>query len=1177
MSEYKVSVKIAGQLEKSFNAALKGAQSGLAGLKMAGKVGATALKATAATVTAAGAAIGAYSVSVGKEFESQMSTVAAISGATGEQFSELEEKAKAMGATTQFSATEAGQAMEYMAMAGWKTSDMLDGIEGIMNLAAASGEDLAATSDIVTDALTAFGMGASESGRFADVLAAASSNANTNVSMMGESFKYVAAVAGTLGYSAEDTSVALGLMANAGIKGSQAGTSLKTALANMAAPTDDQAAAMSSLGIAMTNSDGSAKSLMAVMQNLRSSIGSVGVDLADAEGNARSYDDILSDLSKTTEGLSKVQQIEAAATIFGKDSMAGMLSIINASEGDFNSLTEAINNSSGAAAEMAAIRLNNLEGDLTLLKSGMEGLGIEIYQSINEPLKECAQKGAEYIRQLNEAFQAGGFSGLASAFVNVAVDALSNMAAQAPKFAEMAVTFMDSLISGIEGNAGRIANAAGAILSSFVSGVSALAPGIWLTGIDLITQLAGSIASQLPTLMANGIQAVGTFVSGLTARLPEIAAVAIQLISGLGQGIMEGLPEVTAIAVQLIEGLTQGIQANLPKLIPAAMEALQSFSGTLRANVGALVDAGLGLIMALGQSIISNIPVLVETIPTIVTNIAGIINDNAPKLLATGIQLIIQLGMGIIQAIPTIIANIPQIIQAIVSVFTAFNWLALGSQIITLIGNGIRSVITSIPQMFSNFVQNAHSIVSSFGWQSLGRGIIMSLANGIQSMITAIPQIFMNIGNFAIQALKNIDWWNVGVSIIQLIGQAISGAGGFILDAITAIGGSIVEGIKGLFSGADVDASSSGAAATQSYAAGIKNNSSAVSGAVSTLSTTAFSSMDMSGVTTAGESSAEAFKTGMTGSLADFTLDTSGIGLNSEAMAANMQAAGQAGGQAFTTSMNESLSSCVVDTSAINVDTTGISSQFTAMGGMAETGMASMNTAVQSGMTQSVSTVTSGTEQFVTAVSNGGTQAVSIAQQTASGIQAAFAGVDLSSSGVNMMQGLVNGINSMRGAVEAAAQSIAQSAANAVNSALDIHSPSRLMIQSGQYTGEGMAIGMENMSGRVQGAANAALAQPVQDVNRNLDISAPEAPARSSLIGETIDSLSGTGRRNADTGSQNTGGSPTFVFNPTYNLGSGVSREDVEDVCKMSMAEFDKMMRKWRKQNARTSLRTSMA
>ena len=184
-------------------------------------------------VTGVVTGLGTAAVKTAADFDSAMSKVAAVSGATGSNFDSLRDKAREMGAKTKFSATEAADAMNYMAMAGWKTEDMLSGIEGVMYLAAASGEDLATTSDIVTDALTAFGLTAADSGHFADVLAAASSNANTNVSMMGETFKYCAPVAGALGFSVEDTAEAIGLMGNAGIKASQAGTSMRSIMTNL--------------------------------------------------------------------------------------------------------------------------------------------------------------------------------------------------------------------------------------------------------------------------------------------------------------------------------------------------------------------------------------------------------------------------------------------------------------------------------------------------------------------------------------------------------------------------------------------------------------------------------------------------------------------------------------------------------------------------------------------------------------------------------------------------------------------------------------------------------------------------------------------------------------------------------------------------------------------------------
>ena len=252
-----------------------------------------ALKGITVAAGAAGTAITAmagYAVKVGSDFEAGMSKVSAISGATGADFEKLSDKAKEMGAKTKFSAAEAASAFEYMAMAGWKTEDMLSGIEGVMDLAAASGESLAVTSDIVTDALSAFGMSAEESGHFADVLAAASSNANTNVSMMGETFKYVAPVAGALGFSAEDTAVAIGLMANSGIKAGQAGTSLRFIMTRLAKPTDEVAIAMDELGISITNSDGSMKSLNEIMGDLRS--GFAGLSEAEKTNMAATIGEI---------------------------------------------------------------------------------------------------------------------------------------------------------------------------------------------------------------------------------------------------------------------------------------------------------------------------------------------------------------------------------------------------------------------------------------------------------------------------------------------------------------------------------------------------------------------------------------------------------------------------------------------------------------------------------------------------------------------------------------------------------------------------------------------------------------------------------------------------------------------------------------------------------------------
>lgn len=293
-----------------------------------------------------GASFGvAESVNSFQDFESMMSQVKAISGATGQAFDDLTAKAQEMGATTKFTATESAEAFNYMAMAGWKPQQMIDGISGIMSLAAASGEDLGTTSDIVTDAITAFGLTAGDAGHFADVLAQASANANTDVSMLGESFKYVAPVAGAMKYSIEDTSLALGLMASANVKGSMSGTALKTSIANMVKPTNDMAEAMDKYGISITDGEGNLKSLKGVIDNVRGSLG----------------------------GLSRDEQTAVVSTIFGKEAMAGMLAIVNASEEDYNKLSNAIYNANDAAEGMADTMLDNLKGSFTLMQSAIEG------------------------------------------------------------------------------------------------------------------------------------------------------------------------------------------------------------------------------------------------------------------------------------------------------------------------------------------------------------------------------------------------------------------------------------------------------------------------------------------------------------------------------------------------------------------------------------------------------------------------------------------------------------------------------------------------------------------------------------------------------------------------------------------------------------------------------------
>lgn len=330
--------------------------------------------------TLAGAS--AYAIKVGADFEEGMSKVAAISGTSGKELEALTEKAKEMGAKTKFSATESAEAMQYMAMAGWKSADMISGIDGIMNLAAASGEDLASVSDIVTDALTAFGLQAKDSAHFADVLAAASSNSNTNVSMMGATFKYAAPLAGALKYSVEDVATAIGLMANAGIKGEQAGTSLRSMFTRLAKPPKECAEAMDTLGISIKNSDGSAKPLNQTLQDMRQKF------------------------SK----LSDTQKTQYASAIAGTEAMSGLLAIVNASDTDFDKLTKAINGADGSAEKMAKTMNDNLKGKVTILGSSLEGLGIQAYEKFEKPMKKAVDGAITKVEGLSREMSSGKLS-----------------------------------------------------------------------------------------------------------------------------------------------------------------------------------------------------------------------------------------------------------------------------------------------------------------------------------------------------------------------------------------------------------------------------------------------------------------------------------------------------------------------------------------------------------------------------------------------------------------------------------------------------------------------------------------------------------------------------------------------------------------------------------------------
>ncbi len=535
-------VKIDTSLDNS------GFENGLKGLGKLAKTGAKAAVSAVLGVSAALGGMGVAAVSVGSNFEEGMSKVAAISGATGSDLEALTEKAKEMGAKTKFSATESASAMEYMAMAGWKTTDMLDGIEGIMNLAAASGEDLATTSDIVTDALTAFGLSAKDSTHFADIMAAASSNANTNVSLMGETFKYVAPVAGALGFKAEDAAVAIGLMANSGIKGGQAGTALRSMLTRLAKPTDDVQAAMDALGVSLT----------------------------DSEGNMKSLDDIMGDLKSGFNNLSEAEKAQYAATIAGQEGMSGLLAIVGTSDDDFNKLKDAVYGCDGASQQMAETMQDNLKGSVTILKSSLEGLGIEIYESMAEPLKGAADAATSYVNDLTEAFKSGGLEGLVDKAGDIFAELVTKAAEQAPKMIDTAVSLIESFVKGLAKNKKRLLEGAKSIVKALADGLVKLLPN----GMKRPVQEAINAISK--SFESGGLKKAVETVVTIFDNLCKVA-------TNLAKAVIPPL-------VKMIDALAENLDILLPAITGVYM-AMKSFSiiTSITSGVGTLKTAVKGL------------------------------------------------------------------------------------------------------------------------------------------------------------------------------------------------------------------------------------------------------------------------------------------------------------------------------------------------------------------------------------------------------------------------------------------------------------------------------------------------------------------------------------------------------------------------------------------------------
>ena len=715
------------------------------------------------------AGLGAAAVKTAADFDTSMSKVAAVSGATGDELDALREKAREMGAKTKFSASEAADAMNYMAMAGWKTEDMLSGIEGIMNLAAASGEDLAATSDIVTDALTAFGLSAQDSGHFADILAAASSNANTNVSMMGETFKYCAPIAGALGFSAEDTAQAIGLMANAGIKGSQAGTALRTIMNNLTGEIKLSGKALGDVTIATTNADGSMRDLS----------------------------DILADCRGAFSQLSESEQAAAAEALVGKNAMSGFLALMNAGEGDIEKLSSAIDSCSdtfvktvdgaiipmsqaleegidwveeynGVAEQMAAVMQDNLGGQLTILKSQLQELAISFGEMLMPAIRAIVSKIQAFVDKLNGMSESQRKAILTIGLIVAALGPLLVIIGTLISKVGVAMQGFVKLATGVKklGVAVKAGSGIFGKLGAALGGISAPVLAI----IAVIAVLVAAFKHLWDT-NEEFRKAITAIWEGIVSKIQEFCQGIVDRLNALGFDF--------GSIVDVLKSLWDGLCQFLAPVFEAAFNVVSTVLGTVLDVITGLLDVFIGLftgnwsqmwegVKEIFSGIWGGITGLFDTALNLLKSLAETVFGwfgTTWEALWTGIKSffetiwngIVAFFTGIWNAIvSTVTAQINAVKTVVITVFNAVKttvttiWNGIKTAISTVV-DGIKSKVTSVFESVKSTATNLFNGIKSTAtnvWNGIKTAIITPIEaarDKIRSALDAVKGFFSGL------------------------------------------------------------------------------------------------------------------------------------------------------------------------------------------------------------------------------------------------------------------------------------------------------------------------------------------------------------------------------------------------------------------------------------------------
>lgn len=741
------------------------------------------------------AGLGVAAVKTTADFDSEMSKVSAISGATGTDLDKLRGKAREMGAKTKFSASEAAQGMQYMAMAGWKTQDMMDGLEGIMNLAAASGEDLASTSDIVTDALTAFGLSAKDSSHFSDILAAASSNANTNVSMMGETFKYAAPVLGSLGYTAEDAALAIGLMANAGIKSSQAGTSLRGAITNLAKPTDTVAAAMDKYGISLTDSSGKMLSLRELMEQMRQKLG----------------------------GLSEAEQAQAAAALFGKEAMSGMLAIINGSDKDFEKLAGAIDNCDGSSEKMANTMNDNLQGQITILMSQLQELAISFGEILMPKIRDIVTHIQNFVDKLN-AMDEGQKETILR--IGMFVAALAPMLMGLGKVITFSANVSRALgtlsaglvkaggFSGVFTKALGLITSPAAIVVGVIAAITAVIIHLWNTNEDFrntitaiwqkikdaFTTFAAGISERLSALgitFSDVTSAIKTIWDGFCNLLAPVLEAAFSTIAIALQTAFNVILGIWDVFSAVFSGDWSGAWEAVKGIFSSIWDGLKEYFSTIIGAVKGVADVFLGwfgtnwetvwngvktffegiwngistFCTTVWNGIVTNVTAFCTTVHDTISTIFNAVKDvvsNVWETIKNVVQVAIMFIVEVIKAAFELITVPFRFIwencrDTIISVWetiksavqTAINFVK--DNIITPVMNAISTTISTvwntIKTTFTTVINAIKSAVQT-AWNFMKNSVITPVMNGIKTVITTVWNAIKTAVQTVVNAIK---------------------------------------------------------------------------------------------------------------------------------------------------------------------------------------------------------------------------------------------------------------------------------------------------------------------------------------------------------------------------------------------------------------------------------------